>query len=132
MATWQRDKSKERFWRRMLQRWRRSQLTVRDFCAQLGLAEHNFFAWQRVIAERDQEAAASGPASPPRVRKKPRTKTKTEAPPFVPVHIVPDSVSEAPIEIALPGGQVLRVRRGFDADTLTQVLALFEAEGRRC
>ena len=52
-----RDGGKERFWRRMLRQWRRSGLCVRAFCAEHGLAEPSFYAWRRIVAERDQESA---------------------------------------------------------------------------
>src|SRR6476660_8384855 len=50
-----RDPSKERFWRRLLRLWRRSGRTIRDFCAEHEVSQPSFFAWRRVIAERDQQ-----------------------------------------------------------------------------
>ena len=52
-----RDVGKERFWRRALRQWRRSGLSVRAYCAEHGLTEALFYAWRRVIAQRDQELA---------------------------------------------------------------------------
>lgn len=123
MAKWQRDTKKERYWRRMLKRWQRSRLTVREFCAEVGLAEHNFFAWKRVIAERDR-------AAPRRPRISRMSRAKRRAADFVAVHVVPDP-AESAIEIVY-GVHVLRVRRGFDRDTLMQVLALLAGEGQGC
>jgi len=94
-----RDPGKERFWRRVVGAWQRSGLTIRDFCARRSLAEHNFHAWRRILAERDEERAAPG---------------------FVPVEVVG---AAAAIEIELPGGAVVRVRDGVDGATLRQVLA---------
>jgi hypothetical protein len=71
---------------------------MRDFCWRRGLAEHNFHAWRRTLAERDAERSAPG---------------------FVPVEVI----SAAALEIELPGGAVLRVRGGVDEATLRQVLA---------
>ena len=51
----QRDSGKERFWRRLLRQWRRSGLTVREFCDQQAVSEPSFYAWRRTIAERDQQ-----------------------------------------------------------------------------
>jgi transposase-like protein len=52
-----RDRGKERFWRRMVRVWRRSGLSVRAFCAEHDVAEPSFYAWRRIVAERDQESA---------------------------------------------------------------------------
>ena len=52
-----RDFGKERFWRRTLRQWRRSGLSVRAFCAEHVLAEASFYAWRRIVAQRDQESA---------------------------------------------------------------------------
>ena len=93
-----RDSAKERFWRSVMRDWERSGLTMRAFCARRSLAEHNFHAWRRTLAERDEER---------------------RAPAFVPVEVV----SVAAIEIELPGGAVVRVRDGADGATLRQVLA---------
>jgi len=54
----QQDRGKERFWRRVVGQWRRSGLTIRDFCEQQSLSEPSFYAWRRTIAERDREASS--------------------------------------------------------------------------
>src|SRR2546426_10867911 len=98
-----RDLRKEHLWRRRVGQWRASGLTVRAFCKRHGLAEPSFYAWRRVLAER-----------------------QAQAPAFVPVRIVPD---EAPapagaIEVLLPGKRSVRVSAGVDAATLRLVLAV--------
>ena len=79
-----RDRGKEQFWRRTLRQWRRSGLSVRAYCAEHGLAEPSFYAWRRIVAERDQESA--------RVRAKPagggvrrEAPAGSDAPVFVPL-----------------------------------------------
>ena len=47
-----RNGAKERSWRRLLQQWRRSGMTIRDFCAEHEVSEPSFFAWRRTIADR--------------------------------------------------------------------------------
>ena len=49
-----RDSQKERFWRQTIGRWQKSGLTIRAFCRLHGLAESNFHAWRRTIANRDR------------------------------------------------------------------------------
>jgi hypothetical protein len=134
----ERDRGKERFWRRILQQWRRSGLTICEFCDVQGLAEPSFYAWRRTIAQRDQQAART--ASRPRqaIRRKPRSIRPTvpggrltaDEPVFVPVRVLPEPAI-ATFEIVLDSGHVVRVAPGFDADALRQLLAVLE-ELRPC
>ena len=121
-----RDRGKEQFWRRMLRVWRRSGLGVRVFCAQHGITEASFYAWRRIVAERDQESA--------RVRAKPERGSvghaepaSDEAPTFLPLRVI-DVSTQVAFEVVLERGRVVRVLRGFDADTLRQLLAVLEEE----
>lgn len=120
-----RDYSKEQFWRRILRQWRRSGLSVRDFCAEHGLTEPSFYAWRRIVSDRDQEAA--------RVRADserdsiPHAAVNDHTPVFVPLRVI-DASTQAAFEVVLERGRVVRVLRGFDADTLRQLLAVLEEE----
>ena len=107
MARGQRDQDKEHFWRRMVQRWRHSGRSVRDFCAQQELSEASFYGWRRTLAQRDQRTAAAPPL-----------------PAFLPVQVVP--TTPAPLELVLGNGRLLRVSPGFEAATLRQLLAVLE------
>lgn len=120
MARDERDRGKERFWRHALRQWRRSGLSVRAFCAEHDLTEPLFYAWRRVIAERDQERAQG--AATRRVRRE----VRDHAPAFVPLRVI--DTSAAVLEVVLARGRSVRVSRGFDADTLRQLLALLEEE----
>jgi len=114
----ERDRGKERFWRRVIRQWRGSELTIRDFCGQHRLAEPSFYAWRRTLAERDQQArrkrrrVGNGQPAP------------NQPPVFVPVRVAP--ASSAPLEVVLGQGRVVRVAPGFDAATLRQLLAVLE------
>ncbi len=116
-AEW-RDSAKERFWRSVVREWERSGLTARAFCARHGLAEHNLYAWRRTLAARDQERAKARDNAPTTGR------ASAQAATFVPVEVVG---AAAAIEIALPGGAVLRVPSGADAATVRHVLAALTA-----
>ncbi len=107
-TTSQRRSTKEQFWRRVVRQWRRSGLSVRDFCAERELAEANFYFWRRNIARRDVQAGE-----------------------FVPVHVVPDekpasTSSSHGLELLLAAGRVLRIGPGFDGPTLQRLLVLLE------
>jgi transposase-like protein len=109
-----RDVGKERFWRRMIQQWRRSGLSGRAFCLTHGLSESSFYAWRRTLAQRDAEPVH-----------------------FVPVTVVPQekvgaggASSDGGLELVLDGGRVLRIGPAFDAATLRRVLALLDEEGQ--
>jgi transposase-like protein len=122
-----RDRGKELFWRRMFRLWRRRGLSVRAFCAEHGVAEASFYEWRRVIAQRDQEAAA--------VRAEPGSADRTgpvsdHAPVFVPLRVL-DALAPVALEVMVQGGHVVRIVPGFDAETLRQLLAVLE-EKRPC
>ena len=106
-----RDERKERQWRRWLQEWRASRLSVREFCERRGLAEYTFYAWRRELDRRRVESAS-----------------------FMPVQVAVEDDMPARgsgLELVLSGGRTLRVAPGFDAATLRQLLAVLE-EGRPC
>jgi transposase-like protein len=105
-----RDSQKERFWRQAIGRWQKSGLTIRAFCRQHGVAEANFHAWRRTLADRDSAAAA-----------------------FAPVHVLNDEplaltgqAAHGALELLLPNRRVLRIGAGFDAATLQRLLPLLE------
>ena len=90
------DRGKERFWRGMMQHWRRSGLSVRDFCAEHGLAEPSFYAWRRTLARRDQQAATTSAAH--------TQHASVSQPLFVPLHVVPTPANAA-LELVLGRGR---------------------------
>jgi transposase len=119
-TTKQRDPRKERFWRRVVQEWRKSGLSVRQFCRLRDLSEASLYAWRRTLRQRDAEAAPT---------------------PFLPVRIVaeatPAAVADADglstgLELLLGNGRRLRVGPGFDASTLRRLLTVLDEEGRPC
>jgi transposase len=99
-----RDPRKEQHWRRLMQLWKNSGLTVRAFCARHHITQPNFYAWRRELQQRD--AAAT----------------------FVPIRVMTDDqpTPSTPIEILLAGGRSLRITPGFDPATLRQLLALLQ------
>ncbi len=108
-----RDNGKERLWRRLIQQWRRSGLSVRAFCDQHALHESSFYFWRRTLAQRQAEGLT-----------------------FVPVQVVAPALEAgasagpagAALEVVLHTGRVVRVKPGFDAPTLQRLLALLEED----
>ena len=103
-----RDEEKERQWRRRIDQWRASGLSVRAFCARHGLATASFYNWRRVLERRAAEKAA-----------------------FVPVRVVADAppAQASALELVLADGRIVRVAPGFDAPTLRQLLTALEGDG---
>ena len=99
-----RDPRKEQHWRRLIQLWNNSGLSVRDFCARHRITQPSFYAWRRELQQRDAATA------------------------FVPVQVVTDDqpAFSTPIEILLAGGRSVRITPGFDPATLRQLLAVLQ------
>jgi hypothetical protein len=155
MANHLRSWAKERAWRQRLAAWQKSRLTGRDFCRQHSLSEASFYAWRRVLAQRDREAAslvASKPAASTSRRRRSRTTSRAvtrsrrrqSAPPsvapasFVPVEVCSarplpqgsagrDGNSGSGLEVVLASGRTVRIGCQFDAATLVRLLAVLEA-----
>jgi len=104
-----RDPRKEQQWRRWIDQWQSSGLTIRAFCERHHLSQPRFYAWRREIQQRDAAAAA-----------------------FVPVQLVADEhLPASTYEVVLPGGLTLRVPPRFDVAALRQLLAVLQ-EGPSC
>jgi hypothetical protein len=105
MPTRRPDPARERLWRKRLARWKASGLKVCDFCEREGVTPTAFAHWRKEIAARDARRA------------------ETAEPLFVPVHVSPNS---ALLDVALPGGRVVRVPPAFDPNHLRAVVAALE------
>jgi hypothetical protein len=107
-----RDAQKERFWRQVIRRWRKSGLTAGAFCLENRLSQARLYAWQRTLAQRDAQAVA-----------------------FAQVQVLADESSNpfsAPVaavfELVLANRRVLRIGTGFDAATLRRLLPVLEED----
>ena len=107
------DSGKEDRWLQIVRLWRQSRLSVRDFCERRGVSEPSFYGWRRVLRERglvdDREVPSRGRGLPAFVK-------VAEAASCVP----------AAIELIVSEGRLLRIRPGFDADALRQLLRVLE------
>ena len=99
-----------RLWAERLERFRRANQPVAQFCAAEGVSAPSFYVWKRTLA-----AEATSPAPP--------------APAIGPIRLTP-SPANPPIELLFPSGTVLRL----PADTRPEVIAavVHAVEGRPC
>jgi transposase-like protein len=149
-----RDPSKESRWRKLLSLQDCSSLTVRAFCEREDLKETAFYFWRREIRRRDRQSAdrqtpalsfvelhaAPMPVAVAATERACRDfgelssslSLRAEGSRVEPV------LSEAPLELLLPGDRRLLIRAGCDGDLLARVVAvlapesLSKGEGRSC
>jgi hypothetical protein len=117
-----RNLAKEKYWRRLLRQWRQSGMTGRDFCSAHHLSEPSFYAWRREIARRDQQKAVA----PTNIGPAPEPSDDATTPAFLKLSIDTDATLPPAIEVVVGQPRLLRVRPGFDADLLRQLLRLLE------
>ena len=118
-----RSAAKEQYWREVLEGWRRSGGSVRQWCSQGHISEPSFYSWRRTLSERDAAAASQEP-----VRQRSRRKVSRVA--MLPVEIVPPSSQPetAPLEITLVDGIHLLVRGHCQPALLREALAALRPE----
>ncbi len=97
-----------RQWAERVERFRRSGQTVARFCAAEGVSEPSFYVWKRTLA-------ADTPTTP--------------LPALVPIRLTPSPLPTG-IELALPGGAIVRFPADIRPDVLVAVLR--GVEGRPC
>ena len=105
-----RDPSKEQRWRQLIGQWQRSGLTIRAFCQCHHVTVPSFYAWRRILRQRDASACpVTSPVS------------------FLPVHVRPDDRDvPPPLELLLPNGRRLRIPPGYDDTHLRQLIRTLE------
>ena len=112
-----------RRWLELIEEQRASELSVKAFCERHGLASSTFFNWNRRLKAEGALTTVSRPSEATGLKASPPAEGSTEPPAFVELTASTEADSaERPIELVLPGGVVVRVRRGFDALTLRQIV----------
>jgi hypothetical protein len=119
--TRQTDSPRAAFWRELIERRRRSGLSVAEICEQAGVSAPSFYQWQRKLHGRRVVVHRGRPGRRPASR-------------LVPVRIVagpPPGREEAGgrLEVELPGEIRLRIPAGCDQGTLELVLNLLRNAG---
>ena len=127
-----RDRAKEQHWRRVVRDWRRSRLSIREFCDWQELSEGSFYAWRRELTKRDKEAAGVAMQAESKRRPAKKNGAASVSPPmFLPVRVVAepptrDTSAKPRIEVRLPSGVRLRVPAGYDRQSLADLLTALE------
>lgn len=109
MAKRERGARREAFWRQVLRRREKSGLTVVEFCRREDLSATTYHFWRREIQRRDAES-------------RPRHSGPSRRPTLVPVQLVDDRSSAAPIEIIAGNGYVIRVSEAATTEHVRRVL----------
>ena len=100
-----RSGERERYWRELVKGQPRSGVSIRQWCQRHGVSEPSFYFWRRELADRGAGRQ------------------------IVPVEVSPSSpISNADLEIELPGPVIVRVRAGCDAELLRQTLSLLSGQ----
>jgi transposase-like protein len=103
-------------WLKLIRRWQRSRpkATIREFCQRHALSEPSFYSWRRLLRQRGL------------LQEPPPTPTPT-TPAFVNLTVAAEPApATTAIELVLGDRRLLRVRAGFDPDTLVQLVRLLE------
>jgi hypothetical protein len=118
--------AKERYWRGLLRQSRQSGLTARDFCAEHGISVPSFYFWRREIDRRDRQRKLETNKAAEHTSSTTLSSADLATPAFV--SLAMDACAPLPpaIEVVVAERRLLRVRRGFDAELLRQLVRLLE------
>ena len=123
-----RDLALERTWRKRMREQERSGLTIRQFCQQEGLVDHQFSWWRSELKRRAGDSKGTNKKRQKSAglvrRKKSSKRSTTTAGSFLPVHV--ESSLTPSVEIVLDQPPRIRVTRGFDTALLREVLRTVE------
>ena len=108
------DAAKQERWLELIRRWQQSPSTVREFCQRHHVSEASFFAWRRVLRER---GLLDDPTA---------LKSSAPEPAFVKLSTFDAEPTVSPVEVVLNQRRLLRVRPGFDANMLLELVRLLE------
>jgi transposase len=126
---------RQTYWGEAMRRWREGGQSVREFCRNEGLRESAFYFWRRELAQRSQRTDAVNGSRPQADQTTTASRSPKRAssqhssiPSFLPVRVVEEVAAEATsgVEIILAHGCTVRVRAGFDRQTLADVLTVLE------
>jgi hypothetical protein len=126
-------------WRRRIDAWQRSGLSVTDFVAQEGLCQTTFLRWRKKLGGDRWIRRPGGETSGETQQRPPSTTIGGEGPESVSfVELAPRQISAVqpptlvefgvPFEVSLRSGRRLQVPASFDPETLRQLVAILEVQ----
>ena len=126
-----RSVQKEAHWREVLARQAASGASVRQFCADEGIAEASFYAWRRELGLRNRESRAVSEMGEAQAGQNDRQAEGGHATPrnsgeFIPLRLIEDPGT---LEVVHPGGCRVRIGGHVDAATLHRVLEVLDERG---
>lgn len=101
------DTDPQQFWQMVIETWKSSGLSVRQFCKKEGLSEPQFYQWRKKL---------NGDDSIPENQDKPT--------PSAFIEVTMPQGNSAAIEFVLASGSTLKIPVGVDAKTLTTVISV--------
>jgi hypothetical protein len=109
------DETKREIWAKRVERWKSSDLTAKEFAAEIGVNWHTLAHWSWRLAK--QPSIDRGGKK----QRRPRRTSPVRFAEVTPLEAI-ETIASPSIEIAVSGTMVVRVPRSFDADTLRRVL----------
>jgi hypothetical protein len=109
------ERTPREIWAKRVERWQSSELTAKEFAAEIGVNAHTLAHWKWQLGK--QAATKTVPRR--RRERSPAAVSFTELA-VEPVSVPPTSA----IEIVVDAGLVIRVSTRFDEDTLRRVLGV--------
>ena len=128
------DVAKRKHWQELIRQWRQSGQSVREFCRNAEIKEWTFYWWRQRLARSCYGPTTHGHALSDAGSAKRATATVGRKAPdqatarFLPVQVIPEHACEvgSGVEIHWSNGRSVRLHRGFDRQTLVEVLAVLE------
>ena len=107
------DSDQQQFWQMVLETFKSSGLSVRQFCQKEGLSEPSFYSWRKRLTIVDEPEADEEEAC------------QSES--FIQVSIPKDN--PIALELILNSGNTLRISSGADTTTLNDVISVLQQVG---
>ena len=106
------DTDQHQFWQMVLETFKSSGLSIRQFCQKEGLSEPSFYSWRKKLTQSDESAEG-----------KPKDVNSSAF-----IEVAMPSEKPCSLELLLSSGNILRISSHANCKTLTNVLsALCEA-----
>lgn len=109
------ERTPREIWAKRVERWQSSELTAKEFAAEIGVNAHTLAHWKWQLGKQGSSKAVG----------RPRRERSAAAVSFTELAVTPVSVpTTSAIEIVVDAGLVIRVGTQFDEDTLRRVLGV--------